>query len=433
MRVRVPPAEQKEKKRYMNYGLPYKGSKNKIAEWIVSHFSKAENFYDLFAGGCSVTHAALLSGKFNNIYANDLFGEYPRLFLSAINGKFKDETRWISRNDFEELKGSDAYVSSCWSFGNNCKNYLYSEEIEPYKKAFHYACVFEDYSLFNAMGIYPVKSKKESPHERRIEIGNWLKSNSPEVKAKYIKYWLSLVDDKRRDYQRIYNIVVGGDTIKSFEAEKERLRNYLLNALTESGLKQRDVGDRLGTNMERHYFGKSQWSFPTFEQYKKIQEFMPLKEDYYELTNYYTILNRLQRLQSLQSLERLQRLQSLQRLQRLERLERINVLSTSYENVSIDADSVVYCDIPYIGTCAYLSDFNHNKFYDWARNIGMPVYISEYQMPDDFVCIDSIKKRSLMSGKGSGELKDEKIFVHESQVGGITRSKKRVYTQLTLF
>ena len=429
----------------MNYGLPYKGSKNKIAEWIVSHFPKAENFYDLFAGGCSVTHAALLSGKFNNIYANDLFVEYPRLFLSAINGEFKDETRWISRNDFEELKGSDAYVSSCWSFGNNCRNYLYSEEIEPYKKALHYACVFEDYSLFNAMGIYPKKSQKESSYERKIEIGNWLKSNSSEVKTKYINYWLDLVDDKRRDYERIYNIVVGGDTIKSFEDEKERLRNYLLNALSESGLKQRDVGDRLGTNMERHYFGKSQWSFPTFEQYKKMQEFMPLKEDYYELTNYYTILNRLkslQSLQSLQSLERLKRLQSLQSLESLQRLQSLqsleslqslNISCASYENMSINVDSVVYCDIPYIGKDAYLSDFDHEKFYDWARNIGMPVYISEYQMPEDFVCIDSVKKRSLLSGKGSGELKDEKIFVHESQIGNIKRPKEKVYTQLKLF
>ena len=417
----------------MNYGLPYKGSKNKIAEWIVSHFPKAENFYDLFAGGCSVTHAALLSGKFNNIYANDLFVEYPRLFLSAINGEFKDETRWISRNDFEELKGSDAYVSSCWSFGNNCRNYLYSEEIEPYKKALHYACVFEDYSLFNAMGIYPKKSQKESSYERKIEIGNWLKSNSSEVKTKYINYWLDLVDDKRRDYERIYNIVVGGDTIKSFEDEKERLRNYLLNALSESGLKQRDVGDRLGTNMERHYFGKSQWSFPTFEQYKKMQEFMPLKEDYYELTNYYTILNRLKSLQSLQSLQSLERLKRLQSLQSLESLQSLNISCASYENMSINVDSVVYCDIPYIGKDAYLSDFDHEKFYDWARNIGMPVYISEYQMPEDFVCIDSVKKRSLLSGKGSGELKDEKIFVHESQIGNIKRPKEKVYTQLKLF
>ena len=36
------------------YGTPYKGSKNQIAEWVYSHFPKATNFYDLFAGGCAI-------------------------------------------------------------------------------------------------------------------------------------------------------------------------------------------------------------------------------------------------------------------------------------------------------------------------------------------------------------------------------------------
>lgn len=45
----------------MRYGLPYKGSKNKIAERIVDFLPKAKNFYDLFAGGCAITHCAELS------------------------------------------------------------------------------------------------------------------------------------------------------------------------------------------------------------------------------------------------------------------------------------------------------------------------------------------------------------------------------------
>ena len=43
----------------MRYGVPYKGSKNQIAEWVCSHFPKASNFYDLFAGGCAITHCAM--------------------------------------------------------------------------------------------------------------------------------------------------------------------------------------------------------------------------------------------------------------------------------------------------------------------------------------------------------------------------------------
>lgn len=33
------------------FGLPYKGSKDKIAEKICSLFPQKENFYDLFMGG----------------------------------------------------------------------------------------------------------------------------------------------------------------------------------------------------------------------------------------------------------------------------------------------------------------------------------------------------------------------------------------------
>ena len=47
----------------MRYGVCYKGSKNQIAEWIYSHFPKADNFYDLFAGGCAITQRALMKLK----------------------------------------------------------------------------------------------------------------------------------------------------------------------------------------------------------------------------------------------------------------------------------------------------------------------------------------------------------------------------------
>lgn len=127
-----------------NYGLPYKGSKNKIAEWVVNNFLDKKHFYDLFAGGCAITHRAMLSGKFETFTINDVL-DIPQLFVDAINGKFKSERRWISRNDFYRLKDTEPYVKVCWSFGNNGRDYLYSREIEPYKKACHYAIVFDQW------------------------------------------------------------------------------------------------------------------------------------------------------------------------------------------------------------------------------------------------------------------------------------------------
>jgi|SRR5699024_4401027 len=120
----------------MNYGLPYKGSKNSIAKWVVSNLPHSHTFVDLFAGGCSITHAAMLSGKFERFIANDIT-EYPQVFRDAIAGKYQNEHRWISRDDFFRLKDSDPYVRLCWSFGNDMKSYLYAPEVERFKKHLH--------------------------------------------------------------------------------------------------------------------------------------------------------------------------------------------------------------------------------------------------------------------------------------------------------
>ena len=120
-----------------NYGVPYKGSKQKIAREIIDQMPPARNFFDLFAGGCAVAHAAMESGKYEHVYVNDLDWRGPTLFADAIAGRYRDESRWISREDFARLKDTDAYVALCWSFGNNERDYLYAREIEPYKHAVH--------------------------------------------------------------------------------------------------------------------------------------------------------------------------------------------------------------------------------------------------------------------------------------------------------
>ena len=136
----------------MKYGLPYKGSKNKLAERIVRLLPKRTHLVDLFCGGCAVSHAALLMGKYEHIHINDINWMCPTLFIDALNGKYNDENRWISREDFFRLKDTDPYVAVVWSFGNNLRNYLYSKEIEPLKKAIHYAMFFSDYSLGKELG-----------------------------------------------------------------------------------------------------------------------------------------------------------------------------------------------------------------------------------------------------------------------------------------
>ncbi len=144
----------------MRYGLPYQGSKNAIVPFVLSVLPPAETFVDLFAGGCAMTHGAIVSGKYRKFICNDIT-DAPKLFYDAVNGKFHDERRWISREDFFALKDTDPYIRLCWSFGNNQKSYLYSKEIEPWKKALHYARVFGDYSLLKEFSINSNGSRKD--------------------------------------------------------------------------------------------------------------------------------------------------------------------------------------------------------------------------------------------------------------------------------
>ena len=168
-----------------NYGFPYKGSKNRLAEKIVKLFPDAENFFDLFCGGCAITHRALIENRWKNYVINDIDSRCPKLFLDAINCKFKDETRWISREDFFRLKDDDGYVAFCWSFGNDGKSYLYSKEIEPWKKALHYAIVFNDYSLGKELGIdLSAIDGIEGIKERRIALNKYLKETNQREKVK---------------------------------------------------------------------------------------------------------------------------------------------------------------------------------------------------------------------------------------------------------
>jgi site-specific DNA-adenine methylase len=139
----------------MRYGMPYMGSKNRIAKWIIDNLPPATHFYDLFGGGGAISHCALLSGKYKYVHYNELNTLIVKAFTMAVNGEFKNEKRWISREDFNRLKDTDPYVSLCFSFGTNSnKGYCYSREIEPFKKAVHYAICFNDFSLLKDLNIH---------------------------------------------------------------------------------------------------------------------------------------------------------------------------------------------------------------------------------------------------------------------------------------
>ena len=118
----------------MRYGLPYQGSKSRIADWVVGNLPSAPVLVDIMCGGGAVSHAALLSGKYERVVMNDVNG-MADVFARAVRGEYADYSFVPDREQFNAMKGSDLLVSLLYSFGNCRDTYLWSRELEPVKVA----------------------------------------------------------------------------------------------------------------------------------------------------------------------------------------------------------------------------------------------------------------------------------------------------------
>ena len=149
-----------------------------------------------------------------------------------------------------------------------------------------------------------------------------------------------------------------------------------------------------------------------------------------------------------QSYEILHRLQTitppLQRveLENQERLLRLTSISNpskvcsltwsigDYQDVQIEDNSVIICDIPYIGTNEYVGDgdnFDHERFYEWCLKQKEPLYICSYEMPEkDFKVVAEFARVDTMSATNNGKLVSEKVFMPRTQ-------ETRGNIQLSLF
>ena len=107
----------------------------------------------------------------------------------------------------------------------------------------------------------------------------------------------------------------------------------------------------------------------------------------------------------------------------------IEFYNTDYQAVPIPDNSVIYCDIPYKGAETYQrhkkTEFDYERFYDWAYSQTQPIFISEYFMPEDrFKCIAEIKRTDTFSASNNSTKVAEKIFVPIHQQTKIPKQLK---------
>ena len=168
------------------WGCPYKGSKSRIAQEIIDCLPDASNLYDLFAGGCAISHCAMSSGRYRDIYINDLSWMPVEFFRNALLGKYKDRYEWVSREDYFRLKDTDPYIRYCWSFGNDGKSYIYGRELEPFKRACHIAIVDRDFKELKEYfpGFdYEALQAEDDRERRRIMVMRMIRAGLREIKA----------------------------------------------------------------------------------------------------------------------------------------------------------------------------------------------------------------------------------------------------------
>ena len=127
-------------------GLPYMGSKKKLAGKIVSTILKyspeTEYIYDLFGGGGAISFEFMKYPQIKQVFYNELnTGVVELLKKIQKDGVTKEFYKWVSREDFNKNKNRDDWIGGLtkvvWSFANNQKGYMYSKKIEEDKKILH--------------------------------------------------------------------------------------------------------------------------------------------------------------------------------------------------------------------------------------------------------------------------------------------------------
>jgi len=173
-------------------GIPYMGSKRKLASNILHEITQRHNgltdLYDLFGGGGSVSFTAIRDYRFT-VHYNELnkhiysLVEYLKTH-KELEPKFYE---WVTREEFKNQinKSNDdadwysGFAMSCWSFGNNSeKGYLYGKHLEHSKYLAHRFIVDGCLKSMTELGLnIPELININDIQERRILFCNYIDKN----------------------------------------------------------------------------------------------------------------------------------------------------------------------------------------------------------------------------------------------------------------
>ena len=194
-------------------GLPYMGSKRKIAHNIINtlvrRHPEATEFYDVFGGGGAMSFLAIQHPNIKKVYYNEFNKGLTELIkwvqnlpkdpeLYKLGNILPDECyKWVSREDFNKLKVGDtwynALIRCCWSFGNDGDNYMFGKDVEPIKKLAHNVVVYKDKEaltklrgLLNTPFPYTIL-ERSNLHTRRLSLQSIVKKQTRKTELQQLE------------------------------------------------------------------------------------------------------------------------------------------------------------------------------------------------------------------------------------------------------
>lgn len=99
----------------------------------------------------------------------------------------------------------------------------------------------------------------------------------------------------------------------------------------------------------------------------------------------------------------------------LPQVQDVKFKNMCYTDIVGIKDTLVYCDPPYQSTTGYKDAIDYEEYWGWVRELSKDnvVLCSEYNAPDDFVCIYQ-KTLTTTLDKNSRKKDVEKLFIHKS-------------------
>ena len=348
------------------FGVPYMGGKNVTAENIVSMFPRGHRMLDLFGGGASVTHAALVSDRFDQVIYNDI----DPLMVDMLKRLMADPLpplRFVGRDEFKERYAVDPMVFFCWKHPSSGIGYLFSRGTEKLHEL-----------------IFKLHEEREKPG-----LGEY-------------RFQMAMIDPQSwavdaLEKAGIYNFT--SDDIKHAErkilSHSDKIRELLNTSLKEHDKTVAYCVKFTNTAASR-WFQKSQQQVPNMDALKALERggAITISDELKDAVNEYN--DAVKELRYMKDCRQAYKADWADVIQlnkprsiykRLEAVadclkrnaDRITISNEEYNAVEVLPGDVIYLDPPYQNTAEYTSGgLDYDALTDWIKgHADNPVYISE--------------------------------------------------------